>query len=111
MKKIALPVFNDRFSSHFGHASHFLIFSIEENKIINEEKHPVPIHETGSFPKWLSAFGVDIMLVGGVGQKAISIFEANNIEIIMGVTKEDPKDIIQEYIEGKLVSSGSACNH
>ncbi len=111
MKKIALPTVNDKLSSHFGHASHFVIYSLEDNKIINEEKHPVPFHEPGSFPRWLSEFGVEIVLLGGVGQKAIEIFQENNIEVIMGITKEKPQEVIQEYIKGVLVSKGNVCDH
>jgi len=111
MKKIALPVVGENFSTHFGHASHFAIYSIEGKEIIKEEKHSVPVHESGAFPKWLSEFGVDAVLVGGIGHKAIAIFQQNNIEVIYGIEKSNIPEILTDYIDGKLGSKENACSH
>jgi predicted Fe-Mo cluster-binding NifX family protein len=111
MKKIALPVVGDNFSSHFGQASHFAIYSIEGKKIIKEEKHSVPVHEPGAFPRWLSELGVDTVLVSGIGQKAIVIFQQNNIEVICGIEKSNISEILADYMDGKLESIDIGCCH
>ena len=81
MKKIAVPTANGLLSPHFGGSEYFSIFNIENNKIISEEILPTPEHVTGSYPLFLAEQKITDIVVGGVGGKAIEIFNKNSINV------------------------------
>lgn len=110
MKKIAVPVQGDNVSAHFGHAPYFKIFSVEESKIVAEENLENPGHQPGLLPKLLNEAGADFVIASGMGQKAIAIFEKNNIEVVCGAAG-DAKTAVRDYLNGELNASNNACSH
>jgi len=111
MKKIAFPT-NDRTTveEHFGHCSEFVIFNIQNGKILNSEFVTPPAHAPGVIPKFLGQFGIHAIITGGMGQMAIDIFKTNNIEVILGAVGSI-KENLDVYLQGQLESTGSACIH
>jgi len=110
MRKIAVPVQNNIVSAHFGHAPKFKIFSLDEGKIIKEESVENPGHKPGLLPKMLSDAGADVIISGGMGQKAIAIFEQNNIEVICGASG-DANTVINDFLKGSLEEDDNRCSH
>jgi len=110
MEKIAVPVQGANVSTHFGHAPQFKIFSIEDNKIIAEENLENPGHQPGLLPRLLNEAGADLVIASGMGQKAIAIFESNNIEVVCGAAGE-AKTAVTDYLNGELNASNNACSH
>ncbi|MFW6294803.1 MAG: NifB/NifX family molybdenum-iron cluster-binding protein, partial [Halanaerobium sp.] len=82
MKKIAVPVQGENISAHFGHAPQFKIFSVEDQEIVEEDNLENPGHQPGLLPRLLNEAGADLVISSGMGQKAIAIFEKNNIEVV-----------------------------
>lgn len=110
MKKIAVPVEGSKVSVHFGHAPEFKLYNIEGKKISNEIVIENPGHKPGLLPKLLSEKGADLIIASGMGQKAISIFEDNNIKVICGVTGE-AETAVKNYLAGNLNTASNACSH
>lgn len=110
MKKIAVPVQGNNVSAHFGHAPYFKIFSIEDNKIVAEANLENPGHQPGLLPKLLNEAGADLVIASGMGQKAIAIFEKNNIDVVCGAAGEAEAAVI-DYLNGNLDISANACSH
>lgn len=110
MKKIAVPVQGENVSAHFGHAPNFKIFSVENNNIIDENILENPGHQPGLLPKLLNEAGADLVISSGMGQKAIAIFEKNNIEVVCGASGEARSAVIN-YLNGDLNISANACSH
>ena len=110
-KKIAFPT-NDNLhvEEHFGHCKTFAIFTLEDGKKVEESSVPAPKHEPGVLPKFLANQGANIIITGGMGQKAINLFEKENIEVILGA-KGTIEENLQAFNEKSLKSSGSACSH
>ena len=111
MQKIALPVANSLLSPHFGHTEYFHIYEANENKIEKEEMHVPPVHTPGAYPKWMADMGVTDIIVGGIGQKAIDLFNSNGINVYIGAEVKDPKELANKLLEGTLVSRENLCNH
>jgi len=88
MKKIAVPVQANTVSAHFGHAPHFKIFNVESNIINNEEVLKNPGHQPGLLPKLLNEAGADVIIASGMGQKAITLFKNNEIQVVCGASGE-----------------------
>src|SRR6056297_711278 len=110
MKKIAVPVQGADVSAHFGHAPQFKIFSVEDKNIVGEDVLENPGHQPGLLPRLLNEAGADLVIASGMGQKAIAIFEKNNIEVICGAAGEAKAAVI-DYLKGELNASNNACSH
>lgn len=110
MKKIAVPVQGENLSAHFGHAPEFKIFTIEENKIANEDILENPGHQPGLLPRLLNEAGADLVISSGMGQKAIAIFEHNNIEVVCGAAG-NARDVVNNYLSDSLDIDENACSH
>ena len=68
-----------------------------------------PEHEPGKLPPFLASHGVNIIIAGGMGQRAVDLFHENGIEVILGVSGSVDK-AAQDYHSGNLVNSGSICS-
>ena len=111
MKRIAVPVVNGVLSSHFGHCQVFYIADVENGKVIGEQDLVPPPHAPGVIPRWLSKEGVNVVLVGGIGQKAVNIFQQFNVEPVIGVPEKSPRELVNDYVTGALVTGVNQCNH
>jgi len=111
MKKIAVPLAAGAFSSHFGGADAFALFTAEGPgaEIASAAIVAAPAHEHGSFPRWLRDQEVTAILAGGMGQRASAILTAWGIEVVLGVEGGDPEALARDYLAGRLASSGSLC--
>lgn len=95
---------------HFGHCEKFAIYTIENGKAVKKEIAVAPEHALGVFPKFIAEQKVNVVITGGMGQRAIDILKANGTEVILGASGKI-EDILKTYLEGNLVSNGAACAH
>ncbi len=109
--RIAVPIDRNMVSQHFGHAEAFLIAEVEDGEIKKTETRIPPPHEPGVLPRWMSELGIDVVITGGMGQRALSLFDEKGIKVIVGAPQMDPVEIIKEYIKGTLKTGGNVCDH
>ena len=111
--RIAIPVTNGRLSSHFGHCQQFAIIDAdpETKKLAETQLLTPPAHQPGILPKWLSEMAVDLVIAGGMGQRARQIFEQNNIDVIVGAADNHPQELTMQYLTGKLQCGKNICDH
>ncbi|MGM0650076.1 MAG: NifB/NifX family molybdenum-iron cluster-binding protein [Bacteroidota bacterium] len=111
MKKIAIPVIEGVLSQHFGHCAYFELYEVEDDKIVAKNTLEAPPHQPGLLPKWLAERGATDILAGGMGQRAITIFNDFNITVHVGVPPKSPDKLIEDYLNEKLQTSENACDH
>ncbi|MCK9255666.1 MAG: ATPase [Bacteroidales bacterium] len=112
MKKIlAFPLENGILCSHFGHCEKFAIVEVENNNIVNIQELTPPEHVPGLYPKWVASFGVTDVIAGGMGQKAIDLFNQQGINAFVGAPIKSAKELTQEFLNGSLVLNANYCNH
>ena len=111
MTKIAIPVVNGQLNGHFGHTQEFYIYKIENNSIAHEEILTPPPHEPGVYPKWLAEIGVTNVIAGGMGKKAIALFNQNKVNVFVGVSIKAPKELVLEFLNGTLETYDNTCSH
>lgn len=111
MKKIAIPTEKKVLCAHFGHCEAFEIFEVEDKKIVSHESVNPPHHEPGVFPAWLAELGVTVVIAGGIGQRAITLFNDNNIDVYVGAEMKDSEDLVMDFINGDLSVTGNLCDH
>jgi predicted Fe-Mo cluster-binding NifX family protein len=109
MTKIAIPSDNGLVSEHFGYCSQFIIFEIDQNKILQKTIVDNPGHQPGSLPPFLHEKGVNQVLAGGMGSRAIDLFQQVGIDVITGVSGSVDK-VIEEFLAGLLKSDKNTCH-
>ena len=109
--KFAIPTLNNEITAHFGHCDKFAIVETTDNVITKEEILTPPVHQPGSYPKFLAEKGVDVIIAGGMGQKAQVLFTQNNIKVHLGVIKGTAKKLVEDHINNQLQTGGNLCDH
>ncbi len=108
---VAIPLENGHLCSHFGHCQQFAIIEVSENIIVKETLLTPPPHEPGLLPAWLAERNVTDVIAGGMGQRAINLFQAQNITVQVGAQPKAPKDLVTDWINKELVTGNNACDH
>jgi len=111
MRKIAIPVNGENLHGHFGGAGMFKFYMVEDNKVVNVEMLQPPPHEPGVIPKWVAEMGATEILLGGIGQRAVAIFDHFKIKVVKGAAEENADLIVEKYLADTLESTGENCNH
>jgi ATP-binding protein involved in chromosome partitioning len=111
--RIAIPLVQGQLSLHFGHCDQFAIFKIDSNskQIISRNDETPPAHEPGVLPEWLHEIGVDVIIAGGMGQRAQQLFVQNNIQVVVGAQSGTPEGLISDYLQNKLQTGTNICDH
>jgi len=111
--KIAIPVENGRLNSHFGGSRHFALIEVDENTktVLQAETLPAPEHQPGAFPRWLREQNVQVVIAGGIGQRALSIFAQNGIQVRAGQSDAPAEALVAAYLAGQLVPISEGCTH
>ncbi len=110
--RIAVPVNeNGILDGHFGHCKFFSLFDVEGKKIVAEEKVTPPPHEPGVLPKWLAEKGVKNVIAGGMGQKAIQIFNYNEVNVFVGAPEISAKELVDGFLNESLDFTANYCDH
>ena len=90
-------------SQHFGHAPVFTIFDTETNEVERLPNQGLHRGGMGYPPEHLVRAKVDVMVCGGLGQRAIQMFEQFGIEVYVGASPmETVGAAIKKYQSGKL---------
>lgn len=111
-KKIAIPVDdNNMLDAHFGHCKFFVLVDVESKTIIAEEKVVPPPHEPGLLPKWLSEKGVTDIVAGGMGQKAIQLFNQSGVNAFVGAPKLTADRLVNGFLNDELSFTANYCDH
>ncbi|NLU10408.1 MAG: dinitrogenase iron-molybdenum cofactor [Tepidanaerobacter acetatoxydans] len=110
--KIAIPTDKGQVSAHFGHCEEFTIYDVDESekKVNSKECITNPGHQPGFLPGFLAKQGINCIIAGGMGLKAKQLFDQNNIQTITGAAGI-VDEVIQDYLEGNLISKESYCDH
>jgi predicted Fe-Mo cluster-binding NifX family protein len=111
--RIAIPTANGKLCMHFGHCELFSIIEVDENekKITGREDVTPPPHEPGVLPRFLGEQKVSLIIAGGMGGRAQSLFTEQNIDVIIGAPAETPETIVNAYLNGSLQTGPNACSH
>lgn len=108
--KIAVASDNNMVSGHFGHCEGFTIFETEDKKIVEKKFIENPGHKPGFLPRFLAEKEIDVIIAGGMGGTAQSLFNENGIEVVVGADGSS-EDVAQAFLNNELKSTGSVCSN
>jgi predicted Fe-Mo cluster-binding NifX family protein len=97
-------------AQHFGHCPIYTLVRIQNGEEVARRAVKNPGHTPGFLPKFLAEKGVDCVVAGGMGQKAIDLFNEQGVDTIVGVTGS-VDEVIAMYAAGQLKGGESACDH
>ncbi len=111
--KIAIPMADGKLCLHFGHCEQFALIEADpqSKKIIGRKDLTPPPHEPGVLPKWLHEQGANMIIAGGMGQRAQSLFAEHGIKVVVGASGDTPDKLVISYLDGSLVSGTNVCDH
>jgi predicted Fe-Mo cluster-binding NifX family protein len=117
MKKIALACednkgLNGQISQHFGRCPSYLIVDVEGNEIKKSDIISNPYYDNhipGMVPKFISEQGVNVMIAGGMGPRAIDMFSNFGIEVVTGAIG-NAGNVLKAYLQGEI-SGVEPCKH
>jgi len=111
--KIAIPLAQGRLCQHFGHCEEFAVLETDEQSrnIQNKSMHQPPAHEPGVLPRWLGELGADVIIAGGMGQRAQQLFAQNGITVVVGAPPDTPEELVSAYLGGTLQAGENLCDH
>jgi Mrp family chromosome partitioning ATPase/predicted Fe-Mo cluster-binding NifX family protein len=109
--KFAIPIADGKLAAHFGHCKEFAIIDVQNNEIKNKVLLEPPPHEPGVLPKWLHDLEADVIIAGGMGQKAQSLFIENEIQVVIGAPSTEPEKLVMDYLNNTLVTGANICDH
>jgi len=109
--KIAIPLTDNKLSSHFGHCEAFAIFITDQDRIISEEVITSPEHEHGSHPRFLHDLGCNVVIAGGMGIKAQEMLAEKGIKVVSGNPELPLRELVKSYLQGKLSAGVPVCDH
>ncbi len=110
-KCIAIPMENGVLCAHFGHCKYFAVATVVNTQITEMKELTPPEHESGVYPRWVASLGVTDVIAGGIGQKAITLLNNQNINVFVGAPFSSAKEIIENFLADKLTLNANFCNH
>ncbi|MBN1518310.1 NifB/NifX family molybdenum-iron cluster-binding protein [Candidatus Sumerlaeota bacterium] len=111
--RIAIPLANGKLSMHFGHCEKFALVDVdvETKKILKQEEIEAPPHAPGLLPPWLAERGANMIIAGGIGQRAVALFAQQGIQVVVGAPSETPERLAAGYLAGSLQTGDNVCDH
>lgn len=105
-----------RISSHFGMASLYKIYTVEDGQIISEEEREKPHHQhhpdqghnhehdrgNGHADMFAPVEGCQVLLVGGMGSPAYRKAQETGLDIVL--TGGEIRPALEAYLRGDLQS-------
>lgn len=108
MMKIAVASDGKNVSGHFGHCEGFTMYEVEGKEIQSQNFVENPGHKPGFLPKFLAEQEIAVIISGGMGETAQTLFNDNDIEVVVGASG-DKDEAVKRFLDGELKSTGSVC--
>lgn len=111
MLKIAVPLAGGLLADHFGHCEQFALIEADAaaKTVIRTTQVTPPPHEPGLLPRWLHEQGVQVIIAGGMGQRALGLFAQNGITVKSGMSGKTADELARLFLDGRLTLLPSGC--
>lgn len=104
MRRVAIPIVENKLSEHFGDCNFYEIFEIEDGEIRKSSVEVPTVDTMLELPMWLKQRGITDVIVYRIKKDIISLFASNKINLFVGIQQDTPEHLIEDYLNGKLES-------
>jgi predicted Fe-Mo cluster-binding NifX family protein len=110
--RIAVPTSGGVLCAHFGHCEAFALVDVDESEktVLKVNMVVPPVHQPGMLPGWLARQGAQVVVAGGMGQRAISLFTSAGIAVHTGAPAEPPEKLALAFLDNSLQLSANTCD-
>ncbi len=110
--RVAIPTENNLVCPHFGHCEVFTIVEVdpETGKVTEIKTMDPPPHERGVIPAWLNQLGCTHIIAGGMGHRALALFEQYGVHVVSGAPSMRVEDAVTALINDELNAGANPCN-
>jgi predicted Fe-Mo cluster-binding NifX family protein len=91
-------------SPHFGRCPFYMFVDLDDREVqqVGAVENPYyGYHQPGQVPGFIESQGADVMLAGGMGRRAIGLFQQCGIEPVTGATGS-VRHALEQYLGGAL---------
>jgi predicted Fe-Mo cluster-binding NifX family protein len=91
-------------SPHFGRCPYFIVVNLSGREVQQVTAVENPFyrhHQPGQVPRFIRDHGADVMLTGGMGRRAIALFEQYGIQAVTGASGTVRRSL-EQYLGGAL---------
>jgi len=91
-------------SPHFGRCPYYVLVDFEGREVKHVSTVANPYydhHQQGQVPGFIRSQGADVMLTGGMGRRALALFEQYGVEAVTGASGT-ARHALEGYLGGKL---------
>ena len=107
--RVAISADDDRgldsvVSPHFGRCPYYVLVDLEDREVrqVGAVENPYyGYHQPGQVPGFIERQGADVMLAGGMGRRAIALFQQCGIEAVTGASGT-VRHALEQYLGGVL---------
>ena len=110
-RKIAVPTSDGKLDGHFGHCKQFAMVEVADKEIKAISYLDAPPHQPGLLPPWLADRGANDIIAGGMGQRAINLFNERGINVFVGAPALTPEELVTGFLNETLSFSANYCDH
>lgn len=104
MKRVAIPIANNKLSENFGECNYYEIYEIDK-EIISKKTALLPADLTlTDLPGWLKSEGITDVITYRVHSEIIKLFASKKVNLFVGIPINSPKKLIEDYLQGRLES-------
>jgi predicted Fe-Mo cluster-binding NifX family protein len=109
--KFALPVSaKGRLAPHFGHSDQILFVTVDgQGTATAEQLMPLPPHEPGLYPRLIIERQPDVLLAGGIGERAVLMLADAGIRVVAGLPDGDARQLVRDWIAGTVEPHTNPC--
>lgn len=111
--RIAIPTNGPALAGHFGHCQTFTFFDLDpaNPSSLSTSSVDAPPHQPGFLPAWLKQHRVDLVIAGGMGERAKALLAEYSIQVILGAPEIAPAEVLRHHLAGTLVTTPHVCHH
>jgi predicted Fe-Mo cluster-binding NifX family protein len=91
-------------SPHFGRCPYYVLVDLEGQQVTQVSTVANPYHDhhqRGQVPGFVRSHGADVMLTGGMGRRALGLFEQYGVEAVTGACGT-VRRALESYLGGQL---------
>ena len=113
MTRIAVPVDGDQLCPHFGGAPAVAFIDADPltRVIASRRDLPTPPHQPGVLPRWVHEQGAEVVIAGGIGERAVVMLADAGIRVVQGAPVAPVAELVRSWLDGRLASRPTTCSH
>jgi predicted Fe-Mo cluster-binding NifX family protein len=116
-KTIAIAAEDDKgldgeVSHHFGRCLAYVLAEVEAGQVVSTRVQMNPHYEAhvpGQMPAYIRGLGADVILAGGMGPRAVNMFQQYGMEVATGAVGNVGR-VLDAYLQGQ-VQGIVPCSH